>query len=86
MKILTVVLSAVLIFALCLPALTASAARLYPEAETDGQNEEKIDLITALQSGEFTSLHPVSTAFIVISALFVAAAAFVIITGKKAGK
>ena len=85
MKILTVVLSAVLIFALCLPALTASA-RLYPEAETDGQNEEKIDLITALQSGEFTSLHPVSTAFIVISALFVAAAAFVIITGKKAGK
>ena len=83
MKILTVVLSAALIFALCLPVI---AVRLYPEAGTEAQKNEKTDLIEAVKSGNFSGLHPVSVAFIVLSVLFVAAAVFVIITGKKAGK
>ena len=61
-----------------------SAVSLYPE--TAAQAEENISLIEAIKNGGLTALHPVSVAFIVISVLFIAAAAFVIITGKKAGK
>ena len=63
-----------------------SAVSLYPETAEPAQIEEKMDLIEAVKSGTFSGLHPVSFAFIALAVLFVAAAVFDIITGKKAGK
>jgi hypothetical protein len=63
-----------------------SAVPLYPEISEQTRIEENVSLVDAVRSGVFTALHPVSIAFIVISVLFIAAAVFVIITGKKAGK
>ena len=70
----------------CAAAFDTAPVSLYPERAEAEEYTESLDLIQMIKSGSFSGLHPVSAAFIVMSVLFVAAAAFVIITGKKAGK
>ena len=85
-KILTALLFAVFAASFVIQAYAAPVP-LYPEnTEPAEEYTESLNLIQMIGRGDFSGLHPVSAAFIVMSVLFVAAAAFVIITGKKAGK
>ena len=89
MKVKITALAALLALLLCVCAAASDAApvSLYPErAETAEEYEESMNLIQTLKNGACSGLHPVSVAFIIVSVLFIAAAVFVLIIGKKAGK
>ena len=88
MKVKITVFALILSVLLCVCAAASDTApvSLYPEHAEAEEYTESLDLIQMIKSGDFANLHPVSVAFIIVSVLFVAAAAFVIITGKKAGK
>ena len=70
----------------CAAAFDTAPVSLYPERAEPEEYTESLNLIQMIKNGSFSGLHPVSAAFVIVSVLFVAAAAFVIITGKKAGK